>query len=107
MENKLKTLLKALKLLAADAEIQINAYPPFVAFGDELVDDFDAAYNDYKDHLNKEQTNKLNKLNKFIDSKSGTHNKEFWLEKEPLYDHPDWQKIRELATECLAALENK
>ena len=48
--------------------------------------------------------NTVDVLDAYLEEKSGEDNADFWTNNSLLKSHPDWEEIRNLAKQCLAAI---
>lgn len=110
IKYRYEEMIKTLILLGMPAEKQIEYSGEMVPFGDDIVNDFDVYYthskNKFLEHdlLTNKQVEQLDNLDNFLEKKSGEKFIDFWTDNSILKTHPDWQKIRELARDCLVIL---
>lgn len=95
-----------LQLLAAQAQEQIDHFPPHVAIIDEMISDY--LHDSVSIHtywtLSQEQTRRLTKLRDFLLAHDNPQQSDFW-EVEALFSDPRWYKVRTLAKAALTSLE--
>ncbi len=102
-------LVKTLLTLSSPAEKQ-REICGISCPGDDMANDFDSYYtlckSQYIDrgYLTSLQIEALDKLDKFLEDRSGQQYEEFWCNSTSLDQHKDWETIRELAKNCLDVL---
>ena len=111
--NRLEQLTEALQWLAAAPKEQIRllgtlGMPTNI---DELALQYDsiaAAAPDMlrKGELNKIQSDRVTELNTLLDAMSGRNNAELWTA-NALESSSHWQRVRDLARECLILLSSR
>jgi len=99
----------ALLGLALPSDVQIELVPPFVAFGDELVEDFDLAIEVAATlDLEPRQRAALDAIDAHLDAiptDPAIDRAWFFGDAEALRVHGDWQRARELARAALDAFD--
>lgn len=102
-------LKHALQLLAMSSEIQLSLLPDFVAKADELALDFDhwceTAIDLYSPEITEEQIRALKRVDKSLSDISwggSAYHEKLWTD-EAVRDAPEWEEVRLLAKEALAA----
>lgn len=110
VEFNFDELIKTILILSLPAKKQLEVMG-FGNIGDEMAIDFGTYYNDCidefleKNFINKNQKVYLDKINKFLDDRGGNDEYlDFWLDKEQLSIHPDWETIRKMAKNALKVL---
>ena len=111
MEGRVQMLREALTVLASDARSQLNYLDKTGApmCIDELAFDFDAIAMATGDMLLKGETTEpvrkcAMELLSYLKSFSGEVNAHLWTP-EALRSAAEWEKVRRMATECLAQLK--
>ena len=103
--NEVDSFKRALQALAQPASVQVELFPDFVAYGDELVLDYGEALERFgvqsRDSLTRAQRAALADLDSRITELSGPDNEAFWLTRDALFKDPRWEEIRQLAKAVL------
>ncbi len=99
-------LREKLQLLAAQAQDQVDHFPPHVAIVDEMISDYlhDCVSIHTYWTLSQEQTRRLTALQDFLLAHNNPQNSVFW-EVQALFSDPRWDQVRTLATLALTSLE--
>jgi len=111
MSDRMQRLRGQLTVLASSATEQLRYLeeqnlPECI---DELALDYDAIAATANDMLSRgevsqQQRNCVKALNDFLGEFSGQQNAHLWTP-EALRSAPEWEKVRRMATECLAQLK--
>jgi hypothetical protein len=100
----IERLIHSLQALAAPADFQLAR---FVAKPDELALDFDDAFRLVSDcpqlELDTEQRECLDRLDHFLEQRSGPDTPDFWTE-SAIRTSAEWVELRALAADALACL---
>ena len=101
-------LIQTLQALASPPEVQLARFPDFVARADELALDFDDAlrlvYDCPQIQLEPTQRRYLDRLNRYLDERSGRTDNPFWTE-AAIRQSAEWATLRELARDALTSLD--
>lgn len=102
--DKYQIMIEVLKLVASNAEIQINVFPNYVNKPDEVALTYDEVISSINELVSNnvisiDQYNKLININDYFDSYPINE----WTEKS-MYSSEYWKKSREMALELLSGL---
>jgi hypothetical protein len=97
-----------LKLVASDANVQIQLLPKWVHIPDEIALTFEESYyllDQIFDAglINSEQVDAINRVNETLSEMSASEDKSIWT-LDALKNHPKWEKLRELSITAIARL---
>lgn len=98
-------VIAALQVLAADADEQLRAFPPYVAVADEIALLLQDALLVYEQDAPAEDAllRAINDLDTTLDGLSGAANATFWSN-DSLTNDSRWQRLRETARQLLQQL---
>jgi hypothetical protein len=95
-----------LQLLAAQAQEQIDHFPPYVAIIEEMIGDY--LHHSVSIHtywtISQEQTHRLNALREYLLAHNTPQSGDFW-EEAALFSDPRWNEVRALAKVALTSLQ--
>jgi hypothetical protein len=104
----LNQVIQSLKLVASDANVQIQLLPKWVHIPDEIALTFEESY--YLLYqifdaglVNSEQVNAINRVNETLSEMSASDDKSIWT-LDALKNHPKWEKLRELSKTAITRL---
>lgn len=111
LENNFKELIKNLIILSLPVKEQLDIMG-YGCIGDEMAIDFGTYYSDRINEyirnniIDKEQKKYIDKIEDFFNERGGKDEyMGFWLDNEELSTNSDWDKIRDMAKECLKVLK--
>jgi hypothetical protein len=107
-ETYLEMMIQSLKLVALDAEMQIQLLPQWVHIPDEIALTFDDSYILFDQVIwaglvNSEQIEAVRTLNRILDEMSDSDDKDLWT-LQAIRTSPKWAETRGLAKDALRKL---
>jgi hypothetical protein len=103
-ERSLDQLRWSLQALALPADAQLSLFPPFAVTADELALDFDDWWKTATQHnaFTADQLSALASVANILSEMSRARDDNLW-DDSALAQHPQWQKLREVARKALEA----
>ena len=107
-EYRLRLLLQDLQTLAAEPEILVLAYPPFIPAADELANEFEfhlglASICVKEGLISQEMLDRAREVDSKLTEMSDKDDPSLWTN-EDVATREDWRVVRRLAQEALTAM---
>ncbi len=106
IRNYMKEFKRTIMTLASKPGIQDKLFPDFSCKGDEMILEFNEAYQRIKNEstLSKVQREEFEILDEFIEKHSGKNFEKLYTNNQAIFSEPFWSEIRSLAKNIITVM---